>query len=197
TPAGEWTVTTTAGDTPLPIPVRDGGYYRLRAIARDANGRQTRTELDFYALGPGMSLWRSEGHRIDLTPERKTWKPGETARILIQSPWPRATALLTVEREGIRSHRTFTISSTQDTVEVPITEADIPNVYVSVMLVKGRTDTKLAADGGDAGQPSYCVGYTELVVDDSAKRLRVGVSVDRDEYRPRQPVKVSVAVTAP
>ena len=43
----------------------------------------------FYALGPGLSSWRSEGNRIDLTPERKTWKPGETARILIQSPWER------------------------------------------------------------------------------------------------------------
>ena len=87
----------------------------------------------------------AKGNRIELTPERKTWKPGETARILIQSPWPRATALVTIEREGIRSHRTFTITSTQDTVDVPITEADVPNVYVSVLLVKGRTSTELAA----------------------------------------------------
>ena len=34
----------------------------------------------------------------------------------IQSPWPRATALVTVEREGIRSHRSFAVESTQDTV---------------------------------------------------------------------------------
>ena len=99
-----------------------------------------------------------------------------------------ATALLTVEREGIRSHRRFAITSTQDTVEVPITEADVPNVYVSVVLVKGRTSTELAADGSDPGSPSFRVGYTELAVDDASKRLRVEVSADRDEYRPRQPV---------
>ena len=60
---------------------------------------------------------------------------------MIQSPWESATALLTVEREGIRSHRRFALTSTQQTVEVPITEADIPNVYVSVLL-DSRTDVE-------------------------------------------------------
>jgi alpha-2-macroglobulin len=191
-PAGEWTVRTAAGETPLSIPLSEGGRYILRAIARDGNGRQTRTELDFYALGPGATSWQSDGTLIELTPERETWKPGETARILIHSPWPRATGLVTVEREGIRSHRSVTITSTQDTVDVPITEADIPNVYVSVMLVKGRTSTDPTMDDGG---PAFRVGYTELTVDDASKRLRVEVSADRDEYRPGQPATVSVAVT--
>ena len=33
-------------------------------------------------------------------------------------------------------------------------------------------------------------------MDDASKRLRVDVSADREEYRPRQPVTVSVAVAA-
>jgi uncharacterized protein YfaS (alpha-2-macroglobulin family) len=191
-PAGEWTVRSAVGETRLPVPLRQGGRYILRAIARDASGRQTRTEMDFYALGPGVSSWRSERNLIDLTPERETWKPGETARILIHSPWPSATGLVTVEREGIRSHRSFTITSTQDAVEVPITEADVPNVYVSVMLVKGRTSDELTTDDG---QPSFRIGYTTLSVDDSSKRLRVDVSADGEEYRPGQPMTVSVTVT--
>ena len=189
--AGEWTVRTATGETPLPIPLGESGRYILRAIAHDATGRQTRTEFDFYALGPDLSSWRSEGNQIYLTPERETWKPGETARILIHSPWPRATALVTVEREGVRSHRVFTITSTQDTVDVPITAADAPNVYVSVMLVRGRTSTGQAAKD----DPSFRVGYTELSVVDPAKRLRVDVSADRDEYPPGGPATLMVAVT--
>lgn len=192
TPAGEWTVRSAAGETRLPVPLREGGRYILRAIARDSNNRQTRTEMDFYALGPGVTSWRGAKNLIDLTPERETSKPGETARILIHSPWPRATGLVTVEREGIRSHRSFTVTSTQDAVEVPITEADVPNVYVSVMLVKGRTSDEPTTDDG---QPSFRIGYTQLTVDDSSKRLRVGVSADGKDYRPGQPMTVSVAVT--
>ena len=203
TQVAEWNLRTPigglggAGAAPLSIAVSDGGRYILRAVAADSAGRRTRTEQRFYALGPGVSSWTSTGNQIELTPERKTWKPGETARILIHSPWPRATALVTVEREGIRSHRSFTVTSMQDAVEVPVTEADVPNVYVSVLLVKGRTADELAADGTDVGQPSYRIGYTELTVDDSSKRLRVDVAADREEYRPRQPVSVSVAVAAP
>ena len=58
---------------------------------------------------------------------------------MIQSPWEQATALVTTEREGIRTHRQFALTSTQQSIDVPITEDDIPNVFVSVLLVKGRT----------------------------------------------------------
>jgi uncharacterized protein YfaS (alpha-2-macroglobulin family) len=195
-PAGEWTVRSANAESPLQIPVRAGGCYILRAIARDAVGRETRTELMFYATGSGVASWRDQGNRIALTPERTTWKPGETARLLIQSPWSQATALLTVEREGIRSHRRFEVRSTQDVVEVPITEAHVPNVFVSVLLVRGRTSNELAPDGTDYGKPSYRVGYAELTVDEASKRLDVTVSSDRDDYRPGQPVNVSVSVAS-
>ena len=141
---GQWNITTGDKAAPLAIALKTGGSFILRATASDSEGRTTTTELDFYALGEGYTAWRRYDHqRIDLLPEKATYKPGETARILIKSPWEQATALITTEREGIRSQRRFALTSTQQTVEVPITEADIPNVYVSVMLVKGRT--KIAA----------------------------------------------------
>ncbi len=187
---------TTAAGASLPIPLREGGCYILRGVARDDQGRPTRTEVTFYAIGPGPSFWRSNGNRIDLTPERRTWSPGETARVLVQSPWPRATALVTVEREGIRSHRRLEITSDQNTVDVPVTAADVPNMFVSVLLVKGRTSTDLGPDQSDPGRPQFRVGYTELMVDDASKRLKVDVTADREEYRPRQEVRVNVGVSA-
>jgi uncharacterized protein YfaS (alpha-2-macroglobulin family) len=195
-PVGEWTVQTTAAGASLPIPLREGGCYILRGVARDEQGRPTRTEVTFYAIGPGPSFWRSNGNRIELTPERRTWSPGETARVLVQSPWPRATALVTVEREGIRSHRRVEITSDQNTVDVPVTAADIPNI-VSVLLVKGRTSNDLGSDQSDPGRPQFRVGYAELTVDDASKRLKVDVTADREEYRPRQEVRVAVAVSNP
>ena len=81
-------------------------------------------------LGDGYTAWaRYDHNRIDLVPERKSYKPGETARIMIQSPWEQATALVTTEREGIRTYRQFALTSTQQSISVPVTESDIPNVY--------------------------------------------------------------------
>jgi uncharacterized protein YfaS (alpha-2-macroglobulin family) len=196
TPAGEWPVETAVTPVALHVPVPAGGYYVLTALAHDAAGHTTKTETSFYGLGSGYTAWQRYDHnRIDLQPEQTTWKPGDTARIMIESPWESATALLTVEREGVRRYQRFALTSTQQTVEVPITEADIPNVYVSVLLIRGRTSTDPGADGADPGKPSFRLGYTELKVDDATKRLDVQVQADRREYRPDNRAHVDVAVT--
>ena len=43
----------------------------------------------------GYTAWERYDHnRIDLVPDRQTYRPGETARLMIQSPWEQATALM-------------------------------------------------------------------------------------------------------
>lgn len=194
----DWNLTSAATPVHVDIPVSDGGFYELRAIAKDAAGHSTRTDDEFYAVGAGYTAWeRYDNNRIKLEPEKPTLKPGDTARIMIQSPWESATALMTVEREGIRSYTRFNLTSTQQTVEVPITEKDIPNVFVSVMLIRGRTSKDPGADGSDPGKPAFRLGYTELKVVDASKHLGVSVSADHTEYRPATSAKVSVDVHGP
>ena len=202
-PAGSWNVTTTADPVPLEIPFANGGYFRLQATGTAADGRKAVTTTSFYVLGDGYTAWaRYDHNRIDLVPERKSYKPGETARIMIQSPWEQATAILTTEREGIRTYRQFALTSTQQSVTVPITENEIPNVYVSVLLVKGRTkgapDATAAMgtseDASDPGKPSFRLGYVELKVEDRSKRLTVAVTANKEEYRPATAATVKLEV---
>lgn len=202
-PAGEWKVTTGTEPVPLQIPVPSGGYFILEARAQTEDGRSAITTTAFYALGDGYTAWARHDHnRIDLVSERQTYKPGDTARIMIQSPWEQATALLTTEREGIRTHRQFALTSTQQSVAVPITDDDIPNVFVSVLLIKGRTQAPLTGqaaaagegDSSDPGKPSFRLGYLELKVEDTSKRLTVDVRANREEYRPASAANVRVSV---
>ena len=88
---------------------RDAGG-RLLSAPRDGSGRRRPPDADRHvdatrsarATRPGSATITTASRS---SPRRKTWKPGERARIMIQSPWETATALLTVEREGIRRHR--------------------------------------------------------------------------------------------
>jgi len=194
-PAGTWTVTTANGPVTQAVPVAEGGSYILRATATDSAGRSTRTETTFYGIGEGYTAWeRFDHNRITLMPEKQTWAPGDRARVMIESPWESATALLTVEREGIRSHKRIALTSTQQTVEIAISEDDIPNVFVSVLLIRGRTSDDFGADGSDPGKPAFRLGYTEMKVEYSTKRLTVGVSADRAEYLPANSARVTVTV---
>jgi alpha-2-macroglobulin len=192
-PLGEWTLKTTSGEVPLAIPVTDGGSYIVRAVAQDEAGRFTRTDVRFYAYGVGRGVWRADGNIVEVVAERQTWQPGEQARLLVQTPWERATALITLERDGISRYERVEITAARNTITVPISEADIPNVFVSVLLLKGRTDAE-GATHDDPGKPGYRIGYAELRVDEASKRLEVEVSADRAEYRPRDEVEVGVAV---
>ncbi len=215
-PAGTWTVTTGAEPIPLSATLPNGGYFILEAIARDTNKRFAATRTSFYVLGDGYTAWaRFDHNRIELVPERRTYKPGDTARIMIQSPWEQATALVTTEREGVKSHRQFTLTSTQQSISIPITEDDIPNLFVSVLLVKGRSQAEskpaeptvttpgerfenegpnVVEDPSDPGKPAFRLGYVELNVEDASKRLKVGVRADKDEYRPANAATVQVDV---
>lgn len=202
-PAGSWTVTTTTDPVPLDIKLPNGGYFILQATGKTTDGRSAVTRTSFYVLGDGYTAWaRYDHNRIDLVPERKSYKPGETARIMIQSPWEQAIALVTTEREGIRTYKQFALTSTQQSILVPVTENDIPNVYVSVLLVKGRSKSAPDAtaamgtseDASDPGKPSFRLGYVELKVEDRSKRLTVAVSANKEEYRPANNATVKVDV---
>jgi len=192
-PSGNWTITTAEQPVPLKAAISTGGYFRLDATGTGADGRYAKTRTTFYVTGDGYTAWQRFDHnRIELIPEKQTWKPGDTARIMIQSPWESATALVTTEREGIRSQKQFALTSTMQTISVPITEQDIPNVFVSVVLVTGRTSNAPSAtsqvpddtSAEDPGKPSFRMGYVELKVEDRAKRLTVAVTANKEEYRP-------------
>jgi hypothetical protein len=198
-PSGEWHLTSAADPVALDMPLPSGGFFILKATAKADHERFTETRTSFYALGEGYTAWeRFDHNRITLVPERSSYKPGDTARVMIQSPWEQATAIVTTEREGIRSHRQFPLTSTQQSIEIPITDADIPNVFVSVLLVKGRSrpagEAIKEADPSDPGKPSFRLGYVQLTVDDVSKRLTVGVSANKEEYRPANAAKVTVDV---
>ncbi|HUR82817.1 MAG TPA: alpha-2-macroglobulin family protein, partial [Thermoanaerobaculia bacterium] len=193
--AGEWTITTKTAPVPLHIPITEGGEYFLIASANDGQGRSTKTRIWFYSVGAGYTAWERYDHnRIDLVPEKKSYKPGDVARIMIKSPWESATALLTTEREGVRTWKPFTLTSTQQTITVPITEKDIPNVFVSVLLIKGRTQQDPGKDGSDPGKPAFRLGYVELKVADDSKRLDVEVKANREEFRPATKAKIDLMV---
>ena len=125
---GERTVTPSAGRLArLTLPVTEGGSYVVRATARDVRGNAIRSEAYFYATGSGYVAWeRADDDRIDLVPDHTTYAPGETAKVMVQSPYESATALVTVEREGIISSRVVTLEGSAPQIEIPLTEAHLP-----------------------------------------------------------------------
>ncbi|MEZ4700818.1 MAG: Ig-like domain-containing protein [Rhodothermales bacterium] len=175
----------------LAFSIAEGGSYLVRAESRDLRGNAVRTEAYFYATGAGYVAWRrSDDDRIELIPEKTTYAPGETARFMVQSPYETATALVTVEREGILSSQVMTLTGSAPQIAIPITEAHLPNIFVSVMLLTGRTAPPSGAS--DPGAPSFKIGYAAIDVDTGERRLAVEILPNAETYRPGDEVEVDL-----
>jgi uncharacterized protein YfaS (alpha-2-macroglobulin family) len=171
------------------------GYYVLRLTSKDERQNPLQTSFSAYASGPGYVPWRRDNaHRIQIVTDRKRYKVGQTARLLIKSPFANAHGLLTVERNGIYVRRPITIKKTASWVNIPITPELLPNAFVSLVLVRGRikTTSKPKANEEDPGRPIVKMGYATLKIDQVARRLKVDVKPLKKTYRPGQEVVVDL-----
>ena len=198
---GEWVtdtvarcaVTTTADPAPCRFTPSLGGSYTVRLTALDEKGRTAATSFYRWAVGKGWVPWSDETQfKMDVIPDRTRYAVGDTATVMFASPFTDAEAWITVEREGILEQRRLRITSGSTTLRFPITEAYAPNVYVSIVVARGRSAPPGPLD--DPGRPTIRVGYAELRVTPERKRLTVDVAPARAEYRPGDSARVELRV---
>ena len=186
-----------SGDAPVLISgmLDKVGYYRIEASGTDSRGNTISASDYFYAVGSGYAAWmREDDDYVEILPDAKEYKPGDTASILVKSPYESVKALVTIEREGVIERWVETIEGSADTIEIPIEPEYIPNVYVGVILIQERVGYDKIEDELDLGKPGFKIGYTGLKVNPAERRLQVEVSSDRQEYRPGDEVEVEVQV---
>ncbi len=165
----------------------EGGTYKVLASGVDEHGNEVRSAAFMWVSGGSYINWRQENNdRINLVPDKKEYKPGETATILVPSPYQGATlALLTIERGHILEYRLLELEGNSEQISLPITDDYLPNIYVSITLIKGVDE--------DNPLPSFKLGYTMLAVSTEQKELTVRVTPSREgTYAPREMVGLNV-----
>lgn len=189
------------------------GDIILRATAKDGEGNIALATQDVWVVG-GEEWWfdNSPSDRMDVLPEKKAWESGQTARLQVRMPFREATALVSVEREGVLDAYVLPISGKEPVIEVPIKANYAPNVYVSVLAVRGRARDsfawfrELAGKLGfkledksitalvDLNKPAFRLGIAQLDVGWTPDRLNVRVKPDREVYKVRDKSFVKVKV---
>lgn len=120
-----------------------GGSYRITAIVTDDKGRSNMSRFTRWVSGGQLPPSREvEQEEATLIPDKETYQPGDTAELLVQSPFSPAEGLLTVSRSGFLYTERFQVVDGSATLRIPIQEAYIPNLNVQVDLVGSapRTD---------------------------------------------------------
>lgn len=172
------------------------GFFFVRATSADPRGNRVSAARGVYVLGDGTPPWAdSDDRTVEIVPDRKSYKVGDVAHLLVKSPLPRAEAWITVEREGVVSERRVTLAGATPTIDVPITEEMVPSAYVGVHLVRGRTKPQPAKDSlPDVGAPTFRAGYAQLSVDAESHRLKVAVKPQKTDQRPGETAEIDLDV---
>ncbi len=196
TPLPSQTFTVGKKGTVMSFMPQDGGAYYVKFTAKDLFGRTVQGGIDVYVYGESNAYAKQrEDDILPLTANKQEYKVGQKARIRVQSPFATTRALVSVEREGILDAWTVTLKGGEGYVEVPIKENYLPNVYVSVLAIEGRTD-KPATHEADLGKPQGKIGYVNLNVIADKKRLTTTLKTDGKIYRPGQRAIVNLTTKA-
>ena len=199
------------------------GQVELIVTTRDKDGNVAQAADTVWVTGQGELWFGGEDHdRMDLLPENPGYAAGQTARFQVRMPFREATALVSVEREGVLHAEVVQLKGRKPVVELPVQAGWGPNVYVSVLALRGRLyevpwysfftwgykaprqwwdaywngNKEYAAPTAmvDLSKPAFRLGVAEIQVQDAGKQLQVKVSTDKPRYQVREQAQVSIQV---
>jgi uncharacterized protein YfaS (alpha-2-macroglobulin family) len=164
----------------------NGGIFRARVSAVDNAGNPSSASTFMWVAGAEFIPWRqTNDHSFDLVTDRKSYSPGDTAEILIASPFEgEAYALVTVERGRIHYQDVVKLTSNSMIYKLPIQADMAPNVYVSVILIKGVDEKN--------PRPNFKMGIVEIGVDTQQQALKIELTPDRTQAGPGEMVQYTV-----
>jgi uncharacterized protein YfaS (alpha-2-macroglobulin family) len=204
--------------------LENAGQVDLIASAKDGAGHAVQAATSVWVTKQG-ELWFAQDNddRIDVLPEKKRYEPGETARLQVRMPFREATALVAVEREGVIDTRVVTLRGDDPTLELKIDKAWGPNVYVSVLALRGRIrevrwysffdwgwrapvewarafwyegrEYQAPTAMVDLSKPAFKLGVAALRVGIAEHELQVSVTADKPQYTIRQTALARIKVT--
>lgn len=202
------------------------GEVELIVTAKDKDGNSIQAASNVYVTRQGELWFGGEDHdRMDVLPEKKSYQPGEMAKFQVRMPFRFATALVAIEREGVIETQVVQLNGQDPTVNLQIKEGWGPNVYVSVLALRGRLRevpwysfftwgykaprewwTSFWYEGReyvaptalvDLSKPAFRLGVAEIRVGTKAHQLDVSVKADKESYAVRGQAKVTITAKLP
>ncbi|MFL6591023.1 MAG: alpha-2-macroglobulin family protein, partial [Chthoniobacterales bacterium] len=165
------------------------GQYLLEATGKDEHGHDILTAVTFEVAGPGETVWNYRNpYAIDVVTDKESYAPGQTATLMLKTPIG-GDALVTIERDRVLRSFVTKISGNAPSVQVPLIESDAPNVFVSIMLLRGANDSPRKIK-----TPEYRIGYCEVKVARPDEKLTVTVKTNAPTAKPGDKVQLDAEV---
>lgn len=168
--------TGTDGLAHLNYQVQKAESLSFRATSKDKNGNSVVASAWAYVEG-SPAIRKSDAGSLDITLDKRKYKSGDEARVLLQTDMVGGTALVCVQSDGILSRQLVKLTSPSTMVKIPITKDYAPNVYVAAAYVKDK---------------KFLEAEKKVTVDREDRNLKIEVKSDREVYKPGETAQVTV-----
>jgi uncharacterized protein YfaS (alpha-2-macroglobulin family) len=191
-------VTTNGTVQTLDFATTDAGVYQLELSASDRLGRRQVLRADLFMAGGTPVTWaRPPAKTVTVTQDRADYAPGETATLLIESPFQSARALVVTEQpEGEFDYRWVDVENGVGRVQVPVRKEQMPQLAVHVLLMRGRLPGPAPAATApfDQGKPTTLAASTWVKVRPVENRVQVALATQA-EALPGETIDVTLRLT--
>ena len=160
---------------------REPGSYSVALRATAPGGRTVQGHTVFAVSGNGES-WGGEEGAIKMVADKRSYKPGDTARLLVVTGAPGCWVWVSVESRQVRWDKWVHMKEAAGTVEVPIQSKWVPDVFVSTYVVR---------DG------RFWRGTKMLSIPPADRTLAVKVTPAKREFRPGEPAQYDIEARDP
>jgi uncharacterized protein YfaS (alpha-2-macroglobulin family) len=195
----EQTCTVTSSDAAqkCSFVAKQGGRYTITATVMDDRERFNESEMTVWVPGGKTPPKRNvEQEEAQIIPSKKDYAPGETAELLVISPFTPAEGVLTLRRDGIVKTERFTMKDSSTTLKIPLDERYMPNIYAQVDLVgsAARTNDKGEIDPKLNSRPAFASGNINLSISTDSRKLTVSAEPQEKTLVPGGETKIDVQV---
>lgn len=149
---------------------RTSGSYRMRVTAQ-SEGRTISDISSIWVPGVQEDGFDDGDRFLELIADKRTYLPGDTARLIIQGEAFNGAVLVTKESQHVSYHQVVRTSN-GNAIEVPISAEDIGDSYVSIAFLKD--DRLFRAE-------------RRLRVPATSRQLTISADTDRPVVRPGEP----------
>jgi uncharacterized protein YfaS (alpha-2-macroglobulin family) len=125
-----------SGDYEKEISVAEEGEYEVVLKKTDGRGNEIRTTENFYVYGNGSAAVQPlNNESLDIAVDSAKVEVGDSVHMVIKSPFPKAKALISIERGTILSYQIVDVVGNFFEYTAPVTADMSPNFFVTAVLL--------------------------------------------------------------
>ena len=141
------------GSAPVELAIPpQGGSYRVKVSAHTPEGRDIEDYEYLWVSGNGFfDSGGTEARDIQIVTDKKTYRAGDTAHLMIVTGKPNTAVLVSVEGRDLRQYKVLRSPDATVAYDVPVTADDEPGINVAAGFVRNGTATRAQVRQGPAG----------------------------------------------